>query len=286
MPAIGIITFSFLILFLVFINMLQMLSVVVIRPFSLPAFRKFNSACADLWWGWCTSAVQILHGVRLEVTGDELTPEMRKENSIVIMNHQSMADITVLLMYAKAQGRLGDLKWYVKDVLKYVPGVGWGMVFLDCLFIKRNWTDDKDKINDVFAKIIKYKIPVWVVSFLEGTRFTPAKRDRSQAYASKNGLPILKHVLIPRTKGFVATVQGLESHLQAVYDMTIGYVGKTPTLKEWIQGKVKVVHLNIRRFPIASLPKEEKALSDWAIERFKEKDRLLDQFYQQTRSDS
>lgn len=279
MPIFSMVVFFVLVLILVVINILQMLSVIIIRPFSLHAFRKFNSYCAHLWWGWCTSTVKILHGIRLEVTGDQLTPEMKKENSVVILNHQTMADITVLLMYAKDQGRLGDLKWYVKDVLKYVPGIGWGMVFLDCLFIKRNWTDDKDKIQAVFAKVIKYSIPVWIISFLEGTRFTQAKKERSQAYAAKQGLPILNHVLIPRTKGFVATVQGMENHIQAVYDLTIGYVGKTPTLRDWVKGYVKEVHLDIKRFPISTLPKDEKSLSQWALERFQQKDLLLDRFY-------
>ncbi len=276
MPFFSMFVFSVLVLVLVVINVFQMLSFVVIRPFSLTAFRKFNSYCAHLWWGWCTSAVQILHGIRLEITGDDIP---RHENAVVILNHQSMADITVLLMYAKAKGRLGDMKWFVKDVLKYVPGVGWGMVFLDCLFIKRNWTDDKNKIQAVFQKVIRYKIPVWVISFLEGTRFTQAKKERSQAYAAKQGMPLLNHVLLPRTKGFVSTVQGLGDHAHAVYDMTIGYIGKTPTLSDWIKGHVKVVYLNVRRFPIADLPKNEKELSAWTVERYRQKDLLLDNFY-------
>ena len=38
--------------------------------------------------------------------------------------------------------------------------------------------------------------------FAEGTRFTPEKHEVSKEFARSRGLPILKHHLVPRTKGF------------------------------------------------------------------------------------
>ena len=61
-----------------------------------------------------------------------------------------MADITFLMDFAYRKGRLGDMKWMVKDIIKYVPGVGWGMLFLDCIFVKRDWTTDKESIRKTF----------------------------------------------------------------------------------------------------------------------------------------
>ena len=46
--------------------------------------------------------------------------------------------------------------------------------------------------------------------FCEGTRFTREKHARSVEFARKNGLPELKHHLLPRTKGFVHSVNGLK----------------------------------------------------------------------------
>lgn len=51
---------------------------------------------------------------------------------------------------AAAECELGDMKWMVKDIIKYVPGVGWGMLFLDCIFVKRDWTTDKESIRKTF----------------------------------------------------------------------------------------------------------------------------------------
>ena len=37
----------------------------------------------------------------------------------------------------------------------------------------------------------------------EGTRARPAKIKESQEFAKSRGLPVLKHVLLPRTKGLL-----------------------------------------------------------------------------------
>ncbi len=262
---------------LVLINGAQTLSL-AIKPFAPETFRRFNRWVAGAWWGWCALGAEKGHGVEIVLTGDTLPVG---ENSIIVLNHQGMTDIPALFSIAKAKERLGDLKWFVKDALKYVPGMGWGMLFLDCLFIKRDWLSDQKHIHAVFEKILKHSVPLWLVSFVEGTRLTPAKLLQSQEYARQQRLPAPRHVLIPRTKGFVASVQSLRGHVDAVYDLTIGYVNGAPSLSDWIHGKVSSVHLNIRRFPIDSLPREGQALSQWLLQLFQEKDELLDTFYQE-----
>jgi 1-acyl-sn-glycerol-3-phosphate acyltransferase len=262
---------------LLFFNLLQTASL-VIKLFSQKAFRKTNRWMANLWWGWCAIVAEKLNRTRVEFFGD---PIPMRENAVVILNHQEMADITVIFAFARAKESLGDLKWFVKDVLKYVPGVGWGMLFLDCLFIKRDWTSDRGYIQQVFGKILKYRVPLWLMLFAEGTRFRPSKLERSQKYAREQGRTPLKHVLFPRTKGFVATIQSLQGHLDAVYDVTIGYINGVPTLGQWIKGYVKHVNLHVRRFHLDSLPTESDALSNWLIERYEEKDALLDAYYRE-----
>jgi hypothetical protein len=122
-------------------------------------------------------------------------------------------------------------------------------------------------------------VPLWLVSFVEGTRITPAKLERSQNYAEATGLEPPNHVLIPRTKGFVASVQALRQSLDAVYDVTIGYPDGVPTLWQYIKGHARVAHLHIRRYPIAELPTRAAGLAQWLIRQFGEKDRLLERFY-------
>ena len=254
-------------------NFLQMLSIVLL-PFSRRAFRRTNSAIAGSWWGACVIFARHLQGIHVHVTGDEIP---RNENAILVVNHQSMADIPVLLDYAFRHRRLGNLKWYVKDVLKWVPGIGWGMLFLDCLFIKRNWAADKAGIERVFKGLRTGRVPAWIVSFAEGTRFTPAKHARSQEYARAHGKPLLRHVLLPRTKGVVATLEGLGDHLHAVYDITIGYHGDVPSLPQYFLGQTTDVCLHISRTTVADLPATNEERTAWLFERYKHKDELLEQ---------
>ncbi|MBW2527821.1 MAG: acyltransferase [Deltaproteobacteria bacterium] len=248
-----------------------------VRPLSRRGFRRFNRWAADRWWGWCVTGAKVLHGTRIEVTGDDVPP---RENAIVIANHQQMADITFLMFLARAKHRLGDLKWFVKKPIKYVPGVGWGMAFLDCIFVERNWARDRSSIERTFGRLIRDRVPLWLVTFPEGTRVTPEKIERSRAFAAERGLTPLRHVLVPRTKGFVATVQGLRSHADAVYDVTIGYEEGVPTLWQYVKGFATVAHFHVRRFPTDELPQSDGELGAWLHQRFERKDERLERFYQ------
>ncbi len=257
-------------------NALQMTSLLV-KPFSPRLFRRINRNIADTWWRWCDLWAEKINGTEIIFSGDELPLE---ENAIVILNHQALVDIPVAFRLARMKGRLGDMKWFVKDVLKYVPGIGWGMLFLDCLFLKRNWLKDQGSITRVFSNLTKFEVPCWIMSFVEGTRFSPKKIKASQEYAAKNGYQVMNHVQMPRTKGFVATATSLGNLVPAVYDFTIGYFGKVPTMIEWIRGDVQKAALHMRRFELKDLPKTEKELSDWLRQIFVEKDQLLERFYQ------
>ncbi len=249
-----------------------------VRPFSLQAFRRFNRWAADTWWGWCVTGADRLHGIHLVMSGDDVPP---RENAIVIANHQQMPDICFIMIWARQKDRLGDLKWFVKDSLKYVPGVGWGLAFLDCIFVKRDWAEDQASVERTFSSLNRGRVPVWLISFPEGTRVSEEKVAASRAYAGKHGLTPLRHVLVPRTKGFAAAVHGLRSHARAIYDVTLGYEHGVPTLWQFVQGYVPRAHLHVRRFPVEDLPGDAEGLGVWLQRRFEEKDALLERFYRE-----
>ncbi len=266
----------FLSMTLLVANVLQLLSLILF-PFSRQAFRVANRHAADFWWGMCVSSAKLCYGNRLELSGD-VVPE--KESVIVVPNHQDMADITYLMFLARSKHRLGDLKWFVKDILKYVPGMGWGMLFIGCVFVKRNWSRDRVTIERTFSNLNHSGMPFWLMIFAEGTRVTVEKLVRNRHYAMLRNRAPLDHVLIPRTKGFVASVQALrKGHLDAVYDITIGYPTGVPTLVQYIRGGSRVAHFHVRRFPIEELPTTNEGLDRWLVDRFVEKDKLLDAFY-------
>lgn len=101
------------------------------------------------------------------------------------------------------------------------------MWFSDYVFLERSWARDEitlkvllnSSVHLVWAVSVSYiyilkhfsvqlglqrlkdfPTPFWLALFVEGTRFTTAKLQAAQEYAAKNGLPIPKNVLVPRTK--------------------------------------------------------------------------------------
>ncbi len=260
---------------LLLFNAAQTASLLLV-PFSKPAFRRFNRWCANVWWGWCVLAAQRFNSTEIMTSGDDLP---MAENALVISNHQQMPDILALMTLARSKGRLGDLKFFVKYALKWVPGLGWGMQFLGCPFLRRDWTSDRELIDRTFNTVIEEGIPVWLVSFVEGTRSTAPKIQASARWAVEHGMDPLSHLLTPRSKGFVATVGALRNHLDAVYDVTIGYEGGVPTLWQFIVGCVDRIHLHVGRFPVATLPPSDTELRDWLLERWRIKDERLERFY-------
>lgn len=251
-------------------------SSLLLYPFSRQAFRGYNRALARIWWSLLLNASRTAIGVRIVVSGDPLPPQ---ENAVVLANHQDMPDIPSLALLAQSLDRVGDLKWFVKDPLKYVPGLGWGMLFLDNIFLKRNWNLDADTIAATFQRITSARAPFWLLMFSEGTRFTPARAQESARWARKEGLEPLRHVLFPRPKGFQATVLALRPHAQAVYDVTLGYPDGVPTLWQYMQGRCGPVHVHVRRFPMDAIPTDDAGQASWLRERFRAKDDLLETFY-------
>ena len=266
--ATGLLSFAYLIFVM---NPVQMLSV-LIYPFSPRLFREVNRWCARSVWGLWVIIAEVQNGIEVRFSGDDIG---YRDNAIVISNHQSMTDVMVMLCFAWRCGRIGDLKFFVKDVIKYVPGVGWGMKFLDCVFVKRDWMRDRGAIDRLFGKYRAENIPVFLVSYLEGTRLTEAKLEGAQAFARERGLYVPEHTLVPRTNGFSTTMTGLRNHLDAVYDLTIGYREGPHSLGDCFQGRVTGLDVHIRRFPVDSLPTDDEALKQWVFDRYREKDELL-----------
>lgn len=96
-----------------------------------------------------------------------------------------------------------------------------------------------------------------------------------------------KHLLYPRTRGFVASVQALRKvpHVKAVYDVTIAYAKgnafqRPPTFAETVftpnLSSLYSFDVHAKRFMIKDLPDTDSALADWLVERWIEKGERLD----------
>ena len=201
------------------------------------------------------------------------------ENVILIANHRTMADTAVVAILALNQGRLADIKWIGKETIKYVPGLGLGLLLAGSLFLKRDWARDKAYFTNALLSLRAGCEPFWLVLFPEGTRFAQDKRN-VKASPVRPESAALTQVLPPKAGGFVIAVQLLRQRSDAVYDVTILYPsGQRAHFWDYLQGRISEVRIQVVRTPMAELPHDDKALGCWLRERFQHKDRNLTDHY-------
>ncbi|GBG75025.1 hypothetical protein CBR_g19539 [Chara braunii] len=86
---------------------------------------------------------------------------------------------------------------------------------LEFLFLERKWEDDRLAIAKHLEGFSDRRSPIWLCMFPEGTDFSEAKKIKCNEYAKEHGLPGSHHVLLPRTKGFVACLKALRNSIDA-----------------------------------------------------------------------
>lgn len=268
----GLIAAPLLALVILSANIIQVCSL-LFYPISRPLFRGINHSMSGIWWAANYFASTKILGHKIIFSGHEALPNT--ENVIVISNHQTMSDIPCIMALAYLKKSGSNAKFFVKDPLKWVPGIGWGMHFLNYIFLKRNWHRDAKSILKTFETIRNDSIPLWLVNFPEGTRATPAKLAISQGFARQKNLKVLENVMIPRTKGVTSTITGLKDHFDAVYDFTIYYGKEAPSLLEFYVCKLVPIHVHVERIPASLLTGTEEELALWLHERFHLKDERI-----------
>ena len=149
------------------------------------------------------------------------------------------------------------------------------------IFLRRKWDHDKDYLTRVFNYFIDIEYPVQLLIFPEGTNYCKAGKAKSDSFARKNNLVMYNHVLHPRVRGFNFIVQQLrDKTLNAVHDVTIGYrknicYGELDLLRGCFPGEI---HVYLKRYDIASLPRDSDSIDNWCVQRWCEKEKRLEKF--------
>lgn len=116
----------------------------------------------------------------------------------------------------------------------------------------------------------------------EGTRFTETKHEASVKFAQDRGMPVLKHHLIPRTKGFTASLPYLKKKCPSILDIQLAFNKSDPvepTIGNLLRGRQITGHMYVRRIDMQSLPDNETDAAEWLQEFFRFKDKLQDSFH-------
>ncbi|XP_036396969.1 1-acyl-sn-glycerol-3-phosphate acyltransferase gamma-like [Megalops cyprinoides] len=261
------------------INFIQ-LCTCVLWPFNKQLYRRINCRLSYSLWSQLVMLLEWWSCTECTLYTDQATVDkFGKEHVIIILNHNFEIDFLCGWTMCERYGVLGSSKVLAKHELLKVPLIGWTWYFLEIVFCKRKWEEDRDTVFKGLDSLKDYPECMWFLLYCEGTRFTEKKHQISMQVAESKGLPKLKYHLLPRTKGFTTTLQCLKGTVKAVYDVTLNFKDeKNPTLLGIISGKKYMADMSVRRFPVEEIPDDEKECADWLHKLYQEKDALQEHY--------
>jgi len=168
---------------------------------------------------------------------------------LVVSNHQSGVDIPVLQKVFL--GRIPFLRFFLKQQLIWVPLLGAAWWALDFPFMKRHSREFLEKHPEKRGEDLlttrracaRFRgLPVSILNFAEGTRFTEAKRARFQSP--------FRHLLPPRAGGVAFTASAMGDTLRSVVDVTIAYPAGRPSVWDLLSRRLPRVVVRAREVPI------------------------------------
>ncbi|MGP4712935.1 acyltransferase [Psychrobacter sp. DM8] len=164
---------------------------------------------------------------------------------LLVSNHQSWVD-TSIVQYI-SQDRLPLTRFFTKFELIYIPIVGQTFYFLDFPMMRRHSKKQiaknpalqgKDIIEAKRACSLLKDKPFTLLNYLEGTRFTQAKRDKQNSPYT--------HLLKPRAGGLALAINALGDEIDGILDMTIVYPDGIPTYADLWQGNIQRLSVDVR----------------------------------------
>ena len=209
-------------------------------------------------WIWVNNQNQrLLAGnTRWDVQGIETLE--RSEWYLVLANHQSWVDILVLQRIFHR--KIPFLKFFIKKELLWFPFLGQAWWALDFPFVKRyskSYLQKKPHLKgkdlEITRKACKKfkKMPVSIMNFVEGTRFTNDKQRRQQSP--------YPHLLKPKAGGIAFVLGSMGEQIHRVLDVTIVYPDGVTSFWALLCGKIREIKVHVR-----SLPVSPEILGDYA----------------------
>lgn len=195
---------------------------------------------------WCLAHIV---GLNIQIHGPTSWPN--NASYLMVANHQCYADIVLLQLLCHR--RLPTTKFFLKDVLLYLPFVGLGCWGLDFVFVKRfsrrQLKKNPARITALNARIEQQcmgfqRRPLTLINFVEGTRFTRQKHGIQHSP--------YQHLLPPQAVGLSTMIRCLYPFAQTVLDVTIDYGCATPSFMGLLMGRINTVALHVQAYPLTN----------------------------------
>lgn len=202
---------------------------------------------AESWNAFNTYLIDVFTRTRFVV--DNEARLQRDGHYLILANHQSWVDIPVL--EALLNRRVPMLRFFLKSQLFWVPLLGLAWWALDFPFMKRYSRETLARRPELSGRDIaatrraceKFQgIPVSLINFVEGTRFTAAKHAAQDSPYS--------HLLRPKAGGVAFVLDAMGEAMHAILDVTIVYPQGVPTIADLFTDRIAEVRVHIRELPI------------------------------------
>lgn len=228
--------------------LLATLAKAVLRvPAWRPAFDRALMVIAENWIGVNSRLIDLFTTTRFVVSGvDGLR---YGGHYLVLANHRSWVDIPVLQKVLNR--RVPLLRFFLKSQLFWVPLLGVAWWALDFPFMKRYPKSKIAKNPELAGRDIEAtrracakfrEIPVSVMNFVEGTRFTAAKHAAQKSP--------YRHLLKPKAGGVAFVIGAMGEGIGSVLDVTLDYdIGK-PGLADLFADRIGEVRVHVVERPV------------------------------------
>ena len=250
----------------------------ILRYFPRKVFHRCNYHLVAAIYGYLLCLADWWGGSKFTIyCSDEFHNKLLEKklgtSQLVVANHHTELDWIFCWQLADRAGLLGGCRALVKDVLKFVPVIGWSSWMTGDVYLTRSWEKDKSHMPAKVTALEEQPNPTWLFVFPEGTRLTAAKLKASQDFASSRDLPHLVHHLVARTKGFCLMASTLRGGL---LDLTFvqGEDSAPPTLLSLLSGRTVDTRVIVREFDLETVPKDPEQASAWLHQLWQEKDKL------------
>ena len=214
--------------------------------------RAVREACnralmgiAESWIGVNSWMIRALTRTRIVIESDAALSYTG--HYLVLANHQSWVDIPIL--QAVFNRRIPFIRFFLKSQLIWVPLLGLAWWALDFPFMKRYSRETLAKHPELAGRDVETTrraceklrgLPISVLIFAEGTRFTRRKHETQQSP--------YRYLLRPKAGGLAFVLEAMGDALHTVLDVTIVYPRGTPTFADLFANGNHGIHEAIQLF--------------------------------------
>jgi 1-acyl-sn-glycerol-3-phosphate acyltransferase len=241
--------------------------------------KLLNFMC-EVWFSINDLAMKIIYNMKFDIS---LPAGLDKKNwYLLLANHQSWIDCMVLLKVFNK--KIPFIRIFSKKQMIWLPFLGISAWALDFPFVKRYSKAEIEKNPKLKGKDLeitkkaceKFKsIPVSVINFAEGTRFTLQKKQNTNSPYN--------NLLKPKAGGTALVLNSMQGKMNTILDITIIYPEGVINMWQFLCGCLKNVKVIVNKISVtdellgnyADDDNYRLFIQSWLNEIFLNKDRLI-----------